>query len=94
MDFDLNQEFEGEILVADVVPVNEVVENRVIHEWDLNMDASSLVDNGDIELGVDKEGEPKVDSWLLLLSMGCKLLLIIDCVSLHDSLCWSVTNGL
>ena len=32
MDFDLNQEFGGEILVADVVPVNEVVENRVIHE--------------------------------------------------------------
>ena len=26
MDFDLNQEFRGEILVADVVPVNEVVE--------------------------------------------------------------------
>ena len=45
-------------MVADVVPVNKVVENRVIHEWDLNMDASSLVDNGDIELGVDREGEP------------------------------------
>ena len=94
MDFDLNQEFGGEILVADVVPVNEVVENRVIHEWDLNMDASSLVDNGEIELGVDREGELEVDSWLLLLSMGCELLLIVDCVGLHDSLCWSVTNGL
>ena len=57
MDFDLNQEFGGEILVADVVPVNEVVENRVIYEWDLNMDASSLVDNEDIELGVDKENQ-------------------------------------
>ena len=44
-------------MVADVVPVNEVVENKVIHEWDLNMDASSLVDNGDIELGVDKENQ-------------------------------------
>ena len=64
MDFDLNQEFGGEILVADVVPVNEVVENRVINEWDLNMDASSLVDNGEIELGVDREGEPEVDSCL------------------------------
>ena len=94
MNFDLNQEFGGEILVAYVVPVNEVVENRVIHEWDLNMDASSLVDNGDIELGVDREGEPEVDSWLLLLSMACKLLLIVDYVGLHDSLCWSVTNGL
>ena len=82
MDFDLNQEFGGEILEADVVPVNEVVENRVIHEWDLNMDASSLVDNGDIELGVDREGEPEVDSWLLLLSMTCKFLLIVDCVGL------------
>ena len=64
MDFDLNQEFGGEILVADVVAVNEVVDNRVIHEWDLNMDASSLVDNGEIELGVDREGEPEVDSCL------------------------------
>ena len=64
MDFDLNQEFGGEILVADVVTVNEIVENRVIHEWDLNMDASSLVDNGEIELGVDREGEPEVDSCL------------------------------
>ena len=64
MDFDLNQEFRGEILVTDVVPVNEVVENRVIHEWDLNMDASSLVDNGEIELGVDREGGPEVDSYL------------------------------
>ena len=61
MNFDLNQEFGGEILVADVVPVNEVVENRVIHEWDLNMDASSLVDNEKIELGVDRQGEPEVD---------------------------------
>ena len=59
MNFDLNQEFGGEILVADVVPVNEVVENRVIHEWYLNMDASSLVDDGEIELGVDREGEPR-----------------------------------
>ena len=57
MNFDLNQEFGGEILVIDVVPVNEVVENRVIHEWDLNMDASSLVDNEEIELGVDREKE-------------------------------------
>ena len=64
MDFDLNQEFGGEILVADVVAVNEVVDNRVIHEWYLNMDASSLVDNGEIELGVDREGEPEVDSCL------------------------------
>ena len=64
MDFDLNQDFGGEILVADVVPVNEVVENRVIHEWDLNMDASSSIDDGEFQLGGEGEGEPEINEFI------------------------------
>ena len=45
MEFDLNQEFEGEIWIPDVIGVDQGVDNRDIHEWDLNMDVSSFVDD-------------------------------------------------
>ena len=38
-------------MVADIVAVGEVVENRYMYEWDLNMNAY-----GEIELGVEREG--------------------------------------
>ena len=57
MDIDLNEEFVGDILVADVVAVGEVVENRSMHEWDFNMDVDGEIELGEIELGVEREEE-------------------------------------
>ena len=62
----------------------------------MRLNASSLVDNGEIELEVDREGEPEVDSCLQVYSVyrfyceDLQYLLFCDfsiyCVGLHDSL--------
>lgn len=66
MDFDLNQELGGDIWIQDVVAVDEGVDNRAFHEWDLNMDASSFVDQGEGEREEEGEGETDGDGTLLV----------------------------
>lgn len=62
MDFDMNQDFGGDIKISDIVAVDHGVENRHIHEWNLNMDVSFFVDDGDVERVGEVDGTHLVNA--------------------------------
>ena len=73
MDFDLNEEFgsgifteDVEAVIVDVNPLNAaaVGDNRASNVWDLNLDASSYVDQGVVEGQGEVDGEGEVDETL------------------------------
>jgi len=77
MDFDLNEEFgsgifteDVEAVIVDVNPLNAaaVGDNRASNVWDLNLDASSYVDQGVVEGQGEVDGEGEVDETIIVNS--------------------------